>query len=285
MVFGSRLSHVAVALASVAAALTLSRRRLALAGARIAELEAQTVRLADEAQHCVRLKDDFLATLSHELRTPLNVMLGWVQLLRIHADNAPMREHAIDIVERSARSQVQIVGDMLDVSRIITGQMRLSFGPVDLGAVVRGGCDASADTAAAKGVVLRVVIGPLVGVAVGDAARLRQVVWNLVSNAVKFTPPGGRVDVSLQQDQQAAVITVRDNGIGMGPDVLPFVFDRFRQGDSSLTRPFGGIGLGLAIVRHLVELHGGSVDAASQGPGHGSTFSVVLPLRPAPSQS
>jgi signal transduction histidine kinase len=280
MASGSRLSHVIVALATMAAALQLSRRRLAVAAARIAELEARSLRLAEEAQRCLRLKDDFLATLSHELRTPLNAMLGWVQLLRIHADNARMREHAIDVVERSARGQVQIVADMLDVSRIITGQMQLAFDPLDLGAIVRAGSEASADAAAAKGVDLRIALRPIDAAIHGDAARLRQVVWNLVSNAVKFTPPGGRVSVSLQQVEHAAVITVEDTGVGIAAEVLPFVFDRFRQGDSSLTRQFGGIGLGLAIVRHLVELHGGSVEAASDGRDRGATFTIRLPIRP-----
>jgi signal transduction histidine kinase len=278
MVVVSRLSHVFVAAAALAGGFKLSRRRNHAADERIAQLEREASRLADEAQRAWRIKDDFLATLSHELRTPLNAMLGWVQLLRIHSDDETMRNHAIDVVERNARTQVQIVADMLDVSRIITGQMRLALSRVDINAVVRDGCDALTATAAAKHVLMRIELGRVRGDVYGDAARLQQVVWNLVSNAIKFTPAGGEVTVRVREDQMYAEIGVLDTGVGVASDVLPYVFDRFRQGDSSLTRPFGGLGLGLAIVRHLVELHGGSVLASSGGPGRGSAFFVRLPL-------
>jgi signal transduction histidine kinase len=284
----SRLSHIFVALATMAGALRLSRRRIHAAEERIAELERraariagleqEAARLADEVQRAWRIKDDFLATLSHELRTPLNAMLGWVQLLRVHSDDAAMRTHAIDVLERNARAQVQIVSDMLDVSRIITGGMQLTLAPLDLATVVRRSSDSLAATAAAKNVELHVDLERLPGDVHGDATRLQQVVWNLVSNAIKFTPAGGQVTVRVRPNQKHAEISVADTGIGITPEVLPYVFDRFSQGDSSLTRPFGGLGLGLAIVRHLVELHGGSVHATSAGPSRGAAFSVRLPI-------
>jgi signal transduction histidine kinase len=208
--------------------------------------------------------------------------LGWIQLLRVHSDDAATRTHAIDVLERNARAQVQIVADMLDVSRIITGGMRLTLAPLDLAAVVRRGCESVAATAAAKNVELRVDIACLQGDVHGDATRLQQVVWNLVSNAIKFTPAGGQVAVRLGAERTCAEITVSDTGIGITPEVLPHVFDRFSQGDSSLTRPFGGLGLGLAIVRHLVELHGGTVHAASAGTSRGAAFAVRLPIHSAP---
>jgi signal transduction histidine kinase len=289
MVVPSRLSHVFVALATMAGAVHLAKRRSHIAGddriaelerenGRIAQLEQEVARLAEEAQRAWRVKDDFLATLSHELRTPLNAMLGWVQLLRVHSDDRAMRAHAIEVLERNARAQVQIVADMLDVSRIITGGMRLALAPLDLASVVRSSCDSLAQTAAAKNVTLCVQIEPFAGEVHGDVTRLQQVVWNLVSNAIKFTPAGGQVAVSVHPDEKHAEISVSDTGIGITPEVLPHVFDRFSQGDSSLTRPFGGLGLGLAIVRHLVELHGGSVHASSGGANRGATFRIRLPI-------
>lgn len=274
----SRLSHTLVSLVSMAAILRLSKRRLAAAGHRIVELERETARLAQEAQRAWRIRDDFLATLSHELRTPLNAMLGWIQLLRLRADDEPTRSHALDVVERNARTQVQIVEDLLDLSLIITGRMRLTFSRVDLPAVVREGCEGLSATAAAKNVDLRLEIDDVGADVHGDAARLQQVIWNLVSNGIKFTPAGGRVIVRLSADRECAEISVRDTGVGIRPDVLPYVFDRFTQGDTSLTRPYGGLGMGLAIVRHLTELHGGAVEAASAGPNRGARFSVRLPV-------
>jgi signal transduction histidine kinase len=273
-----RLPHVLMALAALAGVVGVTRRRSAGAEARIAGLEADRQRLAGEAQQALRVRDDFLATLSHELRTPLNAMLGWVQLLRLHADDAAMRGHAIDVIERNARAQVQVMSDLLDVSRIITGRMRLDYGPVDLDDVVHAGARALTEAAAAKHVSLSIETAHIPGAVWGDAARLRQVVWNLVSNAIKFTPRGGTVRVTVRA-HDAAEITVTDTGIGITQEVLPFVFDRFRQGDSSLTRRYGGLGLGLAIVKHLVELHGGTVHAKSEGRHCGASFSVRLPLQ------
>jgi signal transduction histidine kinase len=277
MVPVSRLSHTVVALASMAAMLRVSRRRLAAADHRISELERETARLAQEAQKAWSVGDDFLATLSHELRTPLNAMLGWVQLLRLRADDEPMRSHALDVVERNARTQAQVIADLLDLSLIITGRMHLTFSSVDLPAVVRGACEALSAAATAKRLDLRAKIDDPASVR-GDARRLQQVVWNLVSNGIKFTPPGGRISVRLSADATSAEISVRDTGVGIRSDVLPHVFDRFTQGDSSVTRAFGGLGLGLAIVRHLTELHGGSVEAASEGHNRGALFSVRLPV-------
>jgi signal transduction histidine kinase len=266
-------------LAAFVGGLRLSQRRQHEAEDRAATLEAEAARLANEAQRAMRTRDDFLATLSHELRTPLNAMLGWVTLLRLHADDPALRAHAIDVIDRNARTQAQLVSDLLDMSRIITGQMRLTFTPIDLVAVVRASVDSLASTAAAKHVLLVMEADPIRGTVAGDPARLQQVVWNLVSNALRFTPTGGRVTVRVRPQDGSAEISVTDSGIGISPDVLPFVFDRFRQGDSSLTRTAGGLGLGLAVVRHLVELHGGTVQAVSEGPNRGSTFYARLPVR------
>jgi signal transduction histidine kinase len=282
MVAVSRLSHALVALATMAGAFGVSRRWNHSADRRIAELERETARLADETQRAWRVKDDFLATLSHELRTPLNAMLGWVQLLRVHSEDEAMRNHAIDVLERNARAQVQIVADMLDVSRIITGGMRLTLVPVNLETIVQSGCESLAAAAAAKRLELRFEPERLPGEVHGDAARLQQVVWNLVSNGIKFTPTNGRVTVRLRGRENFAEISVIDTGIGITPEVLPHVFDRFSQGDSSLTRPFGGLGLGLALVRHLVELHGGTVRASSLGRSQGAAFFVYLPMHLGP---
>jgi signal transduction histidine kinase len=279
MVAVSRLSHTLVALVSMAATQQLAKRRLAAADKRIFELEQEGARLEQEAEQAWRVRDDFLATLSHELRTPLNAMLGWVRLLRLHADDEATRRHALDVVERNARTHAQIVEDMLDLSRIITGRMHLTFSRIDLPAIVRQGCSALASTAAAKNVELRVEIDPVNADVQGDAVRLQQVVWNLVSNGIKFTPARGRVTVSLRTHRDCAEISVSDTGVGIRPDVLPYVFHRFTQGDSSVTRLFGGLGLGLAIARHLVELHGGSVEAASAGQDRGASFVVRLPIQ------
>jgi signal transduction histidine kinase len=249
---------------------------LEAAARRIAALEAEVATLTEAARRASRAKDEFLATLSHELRTPLNAMLGWLQLLRINADDPDERARAIDVLERNVRAQVQIVADLLDVSRIITGRMRIGCRRVNLERVVRRGVDALRAAAAAKHVTLDIETHPIDGLVYGDAARLQQVVWNLVSNGVKFTPPGGSVTVVLGARDGHVEIDVRDTGPGVPAEVLPYVFDRFRQADSSLTRPFGGLGLGLAIVRHLVELHGGTVRVDSSSAG--TTFTVELPL-------
>jgi signal transduction histidine kinase/CheY-like chemotaxis protein len=223
-------------------------------------------------------KDEFLATVSHELRTPLNAMMGWATILRGGGLDETTTAHALEVVERNARSQAQLIEDLLDVSRIITGKLRLDALPVGLAQVVKASVDVVHPAAKAKDVRLEVSLDPLAGLILGDPARLQQVVWNLLSNAVKFTPDGGRVQIRLQRVDSHVEIVVSDSGQGMSPEFLPFVFDRFRQADGSLTRRHGGMGLGLAIVRHLVELHGGTVSAFSAGINKGSTFTVKLPL-------
>jgi signal transduction histidine kinase len=274
----TRLPPVLFVLAAAIGAFHLSRRRLGEARTRIAWLEARAARLADDAQAAVRLGDDFLATLSHELRTPLNATLGWAQLLRLHASDPAMRAHAIDAIERNARAQAQVVANLLDTSRIITGRMRMTFKPVDLERIVRHTVDGLLPTAAAKQLALDVRAQPGT-MTLGDAPRLQQVVWNLVANAIKFTPAGGAVHVRVRRHPSAVELEVTDTGIGISADLLPVVFDRFRQGDSGLKRTHGGLGLGLAIVKYLVELHGGTVEVRSKGASRGATFRVFLPVR------
>jgi PAS domain S-box-containing protein len=233
------------------------------------------------AEQANRLKDDFLATISHELRTPLNAILGWADMLRAGMLDAQRQTRAIESIHGNARRQAQLIEDLLDVSRIITGTVRLQVAPLDLGDVVHAAVDVVTPAAAARHITVRVEGGSGVPLR-GDPARLQQIVWNLLSNAVKFTPEGGNVTVRLDRGAQAVTLTVSDNGMGIEPEFLPFVFDRFRQADSGTTRAFGGLGLGLAIVRHLVELHGGTVTANSEGVGRGATFAITLPALDAP---
>ncbi len=239
-------------------------------------LQEQATRL-EEAN---RLKDQFLATLSHELRTPLNAILGWSQMLvQGHLDPVT-RQHALEAIDRNARSQVHLINDVLDVSRIVSGKLRLTIERVDVNQCLGNAIDAVRPAAAAKQILITQRLDPDMVVS-GDADRLQQVLWNLLSNAVKFTPVGGRVDVRMQRTDGALVITVRDSGIGIGPEALQHMFERFWQADGSTTRQHGGLGLGLAIVRHLVELHGGHAMAQSDGPWCGATFTVSLPPAPA----
>ena len=231
-----------------------------------------------EAEKANRLKDDFLATLSHELRTPLNAILGWATILKTQPADPGLAERAVTVIERNARSQKQLIEDILDVSRVITGNLRLVIAPVDLCAVIQSALESVRPSAQAKQIALEVSCAQDFGALEGDADRLHQVVWNLLSNAVKFTPAGGRVDVRAAREDGGARLDVEDTGAGVDLDFLPHVFERFRQADSSSTRRHGGLGLGLAIVRHLVELHGGTVQASSPGPGRGATFTVRLPL-------
>jgi PAS domain S-box-containing protein len=235
--------------------------------------------LYTEAQEASRLKDEFLGTVSHELRTPLNAILGWAHLLELKAlDLDESRQRlAIQTIARNAQIQVQLVDDLLDVSRIISGKMRLQIQSARLSEILQAAVDAVRPAATAKNLELRCSVGPPAAMITADPDRLQQIVWNLLSNAIKFSPPGGTVELRAEETDRAIELVVTDTGIGISPDVLPFVFDRFRQADSSTTRRHGGVGLGLAIVRHLVELHGGSVDAASGGPGTGATFTVRLP--------
>jgi len=247
-----------------------------LEGLREANEDARKAKVAAETAN--RLKDEFLATVSHELRTPLNAILGWSRLLRGGKLEEEKKEHAIEIVERNALSQQQIIEDILDVSRIITGKLRMEVAPVELAAVLEAAIDSIKPSAEAKGVRLQPVIGSGSDLVLGDANRLQQIVWNLLSNAVKFTPRGGRVQVTLERVDSLVEITVRDTGKGITKEFLPYVFERFLQADSSSTRQYGGLGLGLAIVRHLTELNGGTVTASSPGENQGATFVVRLPL-------
>lgn len=231
-----------------------------------------------EAEAANRMKDEFLATLSHELRTPLTAMLGWARLLRSGELDAETAARAIETIESNARLQAQLIEDLLDVSSIILGKLPLGVRPVELAQVIEAALEAVRPAAAAKSIRLLRTLDPATGLVSGDPDRLQQVVWNLLSNAVKFTPAKGKVEIQLQPAGRFAQIIVKDTGKGISPEFLPYVFDRFRQADSSSTRVHGGLGLGLAIVRHLVELHGGSVHAASAGERKGSTFFVQLPL-------
>jgi signal transduction histidine kinase/CheY-like chemotaxis protein len=235
-------------------------------------------RIEDQLQRANQLKDEFLATVSHELRTPLNAMLGWARMLRGGSLDEPTAARALEIIERNARFQAQIIEDLLDVSSIITGKLRLDVAAVELGAVIESAIDAVQPALDAKGIRLQVVLDPRAGSVLGDDGRLQQIVWNLLSNAAKFTPRNGRVQVSLERVNSQVEITVSDTGQGISPEFLPFVFDRFRQQDSTMTREHSGLGLGLAIVRHLVEMHGGAVSAYSEGEGKGATFKVKLPI-------
>ena len=233
-----------------------------------------------EAESANRMKDEFLATVSHELRTPLNAIIGWSHMLRGGRLDQETAARAIETIERNAKSQAQLVEDILDVSRVITGKLRLNMGPVDLSLVINTAIDSVQLAADSKGIELEVTLDPSARLIVGDSNRLQQIVWNLLSNAIKFTPSGGRVHVRLERVKSNVQIEICDSGQGIDSELLPYVFDRFRQGDSSSTRRHGGLGLGLAIVRHLVELHGGTVYASSPGEGCGSTFTIQLPLAP-----
>ena len=242
-----------------------------------AALAIDNARAYDEARRANQLKDDFLATLSHELRTPLNAVLGYVRMLRSGAVPEDRRPRAMETVERNAAALNQIVEDVLDVSRIVAGKLRLHLQPVDVAAVVRDALATIEPTAQAKGVRIHSTVDPLVPPVSGDPERLQQVVWNLLSNAVKFTPRHGRVQTRVERINSHVEIVVSDTGIGIRHDFLPHVFERFRQADARFSREHAGLGLGLAIARHFVELHAGSITAASEGQGFGSTFRVRLP--------
>ncbi|HLL71820.1 MAG TPA: PAS domain S-box protein [Pyrinomonadaceae bacterium] len=243
-----------------------------------AALAVDNARLYRDAQEVNRLKDEFLATLSHELRTPLTAVLGWTRLLATGQLDEATERRALETIERNAQSQVQLIDDILDVSRIIRGKLRLNVRPAELAPVIEAAVDSVRPAAEAKGIRLQVVLDAGAGPVTGDPDRLQQVVWNLLTNAVKFTPKDGRVQVLLARVNSHLELTVSDTGQGIEEKFLPYVFDRFRQADPSTTRKHGGLGLGLAIVRHLVELHGGTVTVESKGTGHGTTFKVLLPL-------
>jgi PAS domain S-box-containing protein len=231
-----------------------------------------------EAEAASRAKDEFLATISHELRTPLNAILGWGRMLRKSKLNEENFNRGLDTIERNAKLQAQLIEDLLDVSRIISGKLRLTVMPVELSPIIEAAVDSLRPAADARDIRIQVLLDSHAGLISGDPDRLQQVVWNLLSNAVKFTDKGGRVQVRLQRINSHVEIAVSDTGKGIAPEFLPYVFDRFRQADSSISRMHGGLGLGLAIVRHLVELHGGAVQAQSPGERMGATFTVQLPV-------
>jgi len=256
--------------------------------AREAELQAQieersrllaSEKLArNDAERANRLKDEFLATISHELRNPLNAILGWAHMMRLGTLTPANTERAVETIYRNAQSQAQLVADLLDVSRIISGKLSLDVRTVDLISIVNAAVDSIRPSVEAKSIRLQTMLDPAAGPISGDANRLQQVVWNLLTNAVKFTPTGGHVEVKLQRIESHVEIVVSDSGVGISKEFLPYVFDRFRQADASTTRIHGGLGLGLSIVRQLVDLHGGTVSVHSEGEGKGATFTITLPF-------
>ena len=316
LVFGRRISRPVSALAHSAAALERGERPPAALDTAIAEVsevarafdaaaerlraredglresEAESRRLAaerarlldneraarEEAEQASRIKDEFLATLSHELRTPLNAVFGWARTLRKEAVDPAILSRGLASIERNSMAQVRLVEDLLDISRIVTGKVRLDVRAVDLPGIIESAVDAVRPAAVAKHIEVQTVLHPKMCAVMGDADRLQQVVWNLVSNAVKFTPRDGRVTIRMTRADPHVDIVVSDTGHGIPAHVLPHVFERFRQADSSSTRVHGGLGLGLALVKHLVELHGGSAEVDSAGPGQGATFTVRLPV-------
>jgi PAS domain S-box-containing protein len=273
---------------AVVSLISASAGRFTASGALVVEDVARRFRLAldriqlyREAQEANRLKDEFLSTLSHELRTPLNAIFGWAQILRtrnLDEDAA----HAAEVIERSARAQIRLIEELLDVSRITTGKMKLTMERVDVAAILRATIEILAPTIQAKGIILQERIHADLPTLFADPYRLQQVFWNLLSNALKFTGPGDEITVTLRAESRWIEFEIADTGVGISPVVLPFVFDRFRQGESSSARSHGGLGLGLAIVKHIVELHGGRIRVASDGEECGATFIVQLPIEERP---
>jgi PAS domain S-box-containing protein len=245
----------------------------------IARLLTEEQAAREVAEQATRAKDEFLAIVSHELRSPLNAILGWNRLLRSQRGDDPEIAKVTKTVERSGKAQLQLIEDLLDTARIISGKMKLEFQPVEPVAIISAALDTIRPAAESKGILITTNLDPKAGQITGDPDRLQQVVWNLVSNAIKFTPRGGRVRVELRRGGVGVQIVVNDTGQGINPNLLPFIFDRFKQGDTEASRRFGGLGLGLALVKHLVELHGGSVAVQSPGANHGATFIVNLPVR------
>ena len=277
----TRLTNVTIVERPVSAAVLVSLVRAALR-ARARQFEMRDVLVSlhaarDEAERASRLKDEFLATLSHELRTPLNAIIGWTAMLRQNAVEPDRVPRVLDIVERNARAQAQLVSDVLDVSRMITGKTRLNPRVIKLPDSVRDAIDTIRPAADARGVSIEFEDSGDPLLVHADPERIQQVIWNLLSNAVKFTPPEGRVTVRAARTAAFVEVSVSDTGIGLSPEFLPFVFDRFRQADQSFTRAHGGLGLGLSIVKQVVEMHGGQASAASEGLGRGAVFTIRLP--------
>lgn len=229
------------------------------------------------AEHASKLKDEFLATMSHEIRTPLNAVLGWTQILRTRSSIKSL-DHALNVIERNAASQLRLVEDLLDTARIISGKLRLDVGTIDVVTVVRAAIDVVHPGARAKGVEIRPHFEITTAAVDADADRLQQAIWNVMANGLKFTEAGGVIDVTITADARAVAIVIADTGEGISAEFLPFIFDRFRQADPSPSRRHGGLGLGLALARQIIELHGGSIEAASEGRGRGATFTIRLPV-------
>ena len=248
---------------------------VAIENVRLLERESTARASAEESN---RLKDEFLATVSHELRTPLTAILGWSRMLEAGGLQDDMAARAVETINRNAKAQAQIIDDILDVSRIITGKLYLELHPLEIAPVLEAAINVVRPTAEAKGIQISVSFDPEPAAVPGDTNRLQQVFWNLLANAIKFTPAGGRVTVHLRRVNSEVEIAIADSGQGITGEFLPFVFDRFRQADSTSTRQHGGLGLGLAIARHLIEIHGGAIEATSRGAGQGATFTVKLPL-------
>ncbi len=275
-----RPTRVITLVSALQAALRARRRQYEVRDHLLEQKRAQEERaeLLKEAEAANRTKDEFLATMSHELRTPMTAILGWAHLLRTSRFNEEDMARALETVERNARAQTKLIDDLLDISRIITGKLRLDVRLVDITSIIEAAVDATRPTAEARAIRLQAIIDPQAGPVSGDADRLQQIIWNLLTNAIKFTPKGGRVQVRLERINSHVEITVSDTGRGISAEFLPHVFDRFRQADGTTTRKHGGLGLGLSIVRQLVELHGGTVSAESAGEDQGSSFIVQLPI-------
>lgn len=281
-VFTERSERLIVGIAAQSA-IALDNARLYEEAKRAADdrsrlLEAERAARA-EVERISLIKDEFLATLSHELRTPLNAVLGWSEILLARAEEETDLQRGLQTIARNARAQAQLIDDLLDMNRIVSGKIRLDVQRIDLASIVEAVLESLRPSAEAKGIAFRETIDPNAGPMLGDPNRLQQIVWNLLNNAVKFTPKGGSVDVVVQRVSSQLEVRVHDSGIGISPAFLPHLFERFRQADSSTTRKYGGLGLGLSIVKQLVELHGGSVTADSEGEGRGATFTVSLPVR------
>ncbi len=261
----------------------IADRQRAEEALRVALVREQMAR--SEAETANRMKDEFLANVSHELRTPLNAIIGWAHLLRSGNLDESTMARAMETIDRNAKSQAQLIEDILDVSRVITGKLRLNNEPIDIASVINAAIDSVQLAVDSKDIQLAVSLDPSARHTIGDSSRLQQVVWNLLANAIKFTPSGGRIEVKVQRVARNLQIRVSDTGEGINPTFLPFIFDRFRQADGTTTRKHGGLGLGLAIVRHLVELHGGTIKAESSGEGQGATFTIRLPLASSPQRA
>jgi PAS domain S-box-containing protein len=273
-VFKERAERLAIGIAAQAS-IAMSNARMFQV---LREREESERAARSEAERLSHLKDEFLATLSHELRTPLNAIQGWATLLRTRDAKPGDLERGLETIERNVRAQAQIVNDLLDMSRIISGKMHLEVQPLQLHEVINDAIEAVRQSATAKRIRIQTILDSSIGLVRGDPNRMQQVLWNLLTNAVKFTPADGRIQVVLERVNSHVEISIEDTGIGISADFLPYVFDRFRQGESNTTRRYGGLGLGLSIVKSLVELHGGSVRVKSAGENQGSTFVVALPV-------